>query len=143
MDEMKVDRYITETFADIEVQSVGGTNFYFYDPERKFPFVTLVTNDDHDQASDLNRPGVYRLNIGVGRPTFLALFGRPFSPAVADEYDFTALDRLLPHPVYGSMFWLSILNPSAATFATAVRPLLDEAYGMAVEKFSRRRAPRA
>jgi hypothetical protein len=40
----------------------------------------------------------------------------------------TALDRLMPHPVYATQHWVSILNPSAATFDTVVKPLLDEAH---------------
>lgn len=46
----------------------------------------------------------------------------PFHPnsaaggGVASVYDFTALDQIMPHPVYGKMFWVCVLNPSAATF---------------------------
>lgn len=73
--------------------------FFFYDPEginpanQTYPFATLVTTAAHDQASDLDRPGVYRLNVGVSRGTYRSLF-----PADA-EHDFTTLDRLMPHPV--------------------------------------------
>ncbi len=33
------------------------------------------------------------------------------------------VDRLLPHPVYGRMHWVCVLNPSAATFES-LRPCL-------------------
>src|SRR5919201_1444819 len=49
-----------------------GDSFFFYDPDgkpsaRRMPFATIVTKDydGFDTASNLNRPGVFRLNIGV------------------------------------------------------------------------------
>ena len=42
--------------------------------------------------------------------------------------DYTTLDKVLPHPVYAPQHWLSILNPSDATFESTVKPLLEEAY---------------
>jgi hypothetical protein len=74
-------------------------------------------------ASDLNRPGVYRLNIGVSKATFERVVGSNRDP------DYTALDQLMPHPVYAMQHWVSILNPSEATFDKIVKPLLDEAHG--------------
>jgi hypothetical protein len=113
--------------------------FFFYGPGRQMPLATLVTKDDYDSVSNLNRPSVFRLNIGVSKQTFRALFGsQPLSAndsAAADSgYDFTALNQLLPHPVYGKMYWVCVLNPSEATFQQSVRPLLAEAYDMAVSK---------
>ena len=100
---------------------------------------------DFDSASDLNRLGVFRLNIGVSRETWRALFGAEPPRAAADDdggrgHDFAALDRLLPHPVYGRQYWVCVLNPSVETFQTAVRPLLAEAYQMAVSKGEKRLA---
>jgi hypothetical protein len=134
MDETAISRYITETFDGVETISMTGNTFFFYGPEHKFPFVTLVTNDEYDNDSDLQRPGVFRLNIGVRKPTFQALFATD----TAHDPDFTALDRLLPHPVYGKMFWVSILNPSTTTFTSSVQPLLAEAYEIAVARDTRR-----
>jgi len=42
--------------------------------------------------------------------------------------DFTALDRIIPHPVYAPQHWISILNPTEATFDSSVKPLLHEAH---------------
>ncbi len=68
---------------------------------------TIVTKDygDFDRASHLDRPGVFRLNIGVGKDTYRSLFGPqpppPGEAGVVDTgHDFTILDQLLPHPVY-------------------------------------------
>ena len=77
---------------------------------------------DADAASDLSRPGVFRLNIGVDRATFEGLAGRVEDP------DYAALDRFLPHPVYARQHWLCILNPSASTFEERVVPLLALAH---------------
>lgn len=146
IDQRAIVQYITETYAGVDVLSpdegVGaGDTFFIYDPERnltgkqQFPFATIVTKDygDFDCASDLNRPGVFRLNIGVTPETYRGLFGeQPSSP----ELDFAALDQLLPHPVYGAQSWVCVLNPSAETFR-AVQPLLTEAY----DRAAKRRAP--
>jgi Family of unknown function (DUF6194) len=139
VDEASIRGYIVQTFPDISVVDGTGGAFFFTDPERKFPFATLVTSDEYDQASDLGRPGVFRLNIGVSKQTFGTLFGAP-PPASGGEggYDYTALDRIMPHPVYGKMYWVCVLNPSAETFET-VRGLLAEAY----EAGMRQRAKRA
>lgn len=144
MDEVAVSTYITTTYDGVETVTVDDNIFYFYGPEHMFPFATLMTNDDNDTASNLNRPGVFRLNIGVDKTTFHDLLGA--SPALigddpaADAIDFTVLDQLLPHPVYGTMFWVCILNPSPTTFATAIQPLLTESYNKAVARETRRLA---
>src|SRR4029078_5344547 len=105
-----------------------------------------------DHFSDLNRPSVFRLNIGIGKETFRSLFGKPSLPAERDSaengsenasgYDFTALDHVMPHPVYGRMYWVCVLNPSNETFETKVQPLLAEAYERAVGKYKRQAARR-
>ena len=138
MDEASIREYIVRNFPEISVVDGTGGGFFFTDPERKFPFATLVTSDEYDRASDLSRPGVFRLNIGVSKRTFGAMFGA--APASGGEggYDYTALDRIMPHPVYGKMYWVCVLNPGAETFET-VRKLLAEAY----ETGRRQRARRA
>jgi hypothetical protein len=52
---------------------------------------------------------------------------------VEGGYDFTALDSIMPHPVYSKMYWVCVLNPSEETFKT-VQELLVEAYDKAVRK---------
>jgi hypothetical protein len=131
VDETSIREYIVRTCPDISVVEGTGCTFYFTDPEQMFPFTTLSTGDQDDQASDLGRPGVFRLNIGVSKQTFSTLFGP--APGDGGGYDFTALDRIMPHPVYGNMYWVCVLNPSAATFET-VRGLLAEAYEAGMQK---------
>lgn len=145
MDEDVIRRYIADTFAgvDIEIGSqeggapeiAWGDTFFIYDPKRefegsrRFPFATIVTKDygEFDNASRLNREGVFRLNIGVSKETYDRLFPEERT------YDFAALDTLMPHPVYGKNHFVCVLNPSDPTFET-LKPLLAEAYEIAVKR---------
>ena len=118
--------FIVETWPETAVAEVPGAWFFSLDPVRHFPnFATIVTNDDHDQASDLGRDGVWRLNIGVGKDTFERLVGAQLA---AGDIDYTVLDTILPHPVYAAQRFVAILNPSHGTFDEVVAPLLEEAY---------------
>ncbi len=154
MNEAEVSQYITATFDGVDVVVASGDSFFFYNPDinvppdHTFPFVTLVTSDGNDDFSNLNRPETFRLNIGLSKQTFRTLFGTPRLPEYgvsaaesgpdASDYDFTTLDQLMPHPVYGGMYWMCVLNPSDETFATKVQPLIAEAYDMAVSKYNRK-----
>ncbi len=143
MDEQAVIAWIS-ALPGIEIVEDSGDHYFFADPTQpannRLPFATLMTGDRYDQFSHLGRPGVYRLNIGVSPATYRARFGpQPFPQDSAESgYDFTALDTVMPHPVYGSMFWLCVLNPSEETFA-AVQPLLEEAREVAWERAQRAR----
>jgi hypothetical protein len=152
MEEASITRYITDTFEGIDAVSIEATGdvFFFYDPDHMIPFVTLITNDNYDQFSNLNRPSVFRLNIGISKKTYNTLFGSRPKPSgaagVADAggtSDFTALDQLMPHPVYARMYWVCVLNPGDETFREVVQPLLAEAHEMAVSKYSKRAAGRS
>ncbi len=126
MDEDAITHYIIDTFDGVHPVTADDNTFFFYDPERKFPFATLVTNDAYDQASNLNRPSVFRLNIGISKQTYQSLFGAQTSLSGEggggeSGYHFTALDQLMPHPVYGRQYWVCVLNPSVATFQTVVQ----------------------
>src|SRR5262245_52682373 len=137
MDEASITQYIVDTFAGVDVvhpEACGGPaiawgdTFFIYDPERnleakyRFPFATIVTKDyaDFDCASNLNRPGVFRLNIGVSKDTYRSWFGSQEpspgpSGVVNTGHDFSALDQIMPHPVYAPQSWICVLNPSEAT----------------------------
>jgi len=137
-----LDRYS----GTVEVASWGERSV-FYNPgnalARGVYFLTVKDHDGpNDQASQLNRAGVFRVNFGVAKQTYERLFGpKPARPpkggVITTQHDFTALDQLIPHPVYGWMGWLSVLNPSGQTFE-ALRPLIDEAHDRAVATFAKR-----
>src|SRR6478609_2348934 len=134
-----ITRTILDAWPDTDMVTALGASFFSLDPEKHFPnFATIVTTDEHDEGapSRLSRPGTFRLNLGVGRARFERLVG------VADEPDYAAFDRILPHPVYARQRWISILNPSDATFRDLVLPLLAEAYDrVAVQRARRRPEP--
>jgi hypothetical protein len=50
----------------------------------------LVTSDLYDQFSNLNRPSVFRLNIGIGKQTFRSLFGSPLLPSGRDSEEISS-----------------------------------------------------
>jgi hypothetical protein len=119
-----IARRIRETWPETDVVEIPGAAFFSLDAEKQWPnFATIVTTDEHDDGapSNLARPGVFRLNVGVGRATFERILG------AAGEPEYAAFDRLLPHPVYAKQLWISILNPTDATFRDVVLPLLTEA----------------
>ena len=144
VDQDAIIQYVTDTFSGVEVQRPtdgpgAGDTFFFYDPERnidptrRLPFATIVTKNygDFDNTSQLDRAGVFRLNVGVGRDTFVRLFGDSSA-----EYNFAALDRLLPHPVYAPQSWICVLNPGVETFER-IKPLLAEAYKIVETRHAR------
>jgi hypothetical protein len=139
VDQNAITQYITDTIADLDTVVADDATFFFYDaggsepPDRRLPFATIVTSDAFDKFSNRNRPSVFRLNIGVSMQTFRALFGPSSAGATETVYDFTALDQIMPHPVYGQMFWVCVLNPSPETFE-AIRPLLAEAFERAARR---------
>jgi Family of unknown function (DUF6194) len=132
-----IPQFIVEMYPDALVASAMGGTFFSCNAESWPNFATLATGDDFDDASDLGRPGVFRLNIGVTGATFRQLVGDAAAP------DYTALDTLLPHPVYAGQHWVAILNPSAESFETIVRPLLDEAHGIVSTREAKIRQGRA
>ena len=136
MNETAVADYITQTLPGVETSTAFGYTFFFYGSDHRLPFATLAASDnEYDRVSNLDRPGVFRLNIGVSRPTFQALFGA--APPDLSRYDFTALDVIMPHPDYAPQNYICVLSPGAATLET-VRALLAEAYDLAVQRDARR-----
>ena len=138
MDENALRHYLTDTFANVETAENFGYTFFFFGADHMLPFATLIASDnEYDRLSNLDRPGVYRLNLGVSRQTFQALFGAERVDVSA--YDYTALDTLMPHPEYAPQFFICVLSPSPATFEK-IKLLLAEAYHLAEKRNSRRPA---
>jgi len=133
MNEEQIKAYILESVDGVESAVDEENLFFFYDRENRLPFATIVTNDKYDKYSDLDRDGVFRLNIAIGKTTYRSMFQDEEVPAEAG-YDFTALDVIMPHPEYGRVYWICVLSPSDATFEK-VKPMLAEAYGRAVKKY--------
>lgn len=125
-----------------------GETGVFYNPghvlKRGIYVLTIKEKDgENDQASQLDRPGMYRVNLGPRKQTYVNLFGsvpkRPPKGGVVElEMDFAQTDILLPHPVYAWMGWVCTLNPSKHTFEE-LKPLILESYEFAKEKFAKRK----
>jgi hypothetical protein len=136
MNESETVEYITTTFPDVETTTNFGYIFFFYRSERQLPFATFIAADnEYDHISNLDRPGVYRLNIGISRETFQSLFGT--AKVDVSNCDYTALDVIMPHPEYAPQNFICVLSPGAATWET-IQDLLAEAYDIAVRRFTRR-----
>ena len=81
------------------------------------------------------------MNIAVSSAEFARLFGFPPRQIAenrpSDPVDFAAVDRLVPHPVYGALGWVAVVNPGEATEAEVIR-LLEAAHAAAGRRFRRR-----
>lgn len=120
-----------------------GDAFFYYAPDGRVPhnvqpYGTIVTKDyPDDTASRLDEEGRWRVNIHVDRSTFVRLTGE--EPRHLDRpRDFAAVDQINPHPVYGALGWVAIVNPAALTMNIAIE-LLREAHHAARLRFERRR----
>ena len=120
-----------------------GDTFFYYTPagtEPNFqqqPFATLVVSDypGFDVESRLDRPGVFRLNLAVGRDRYGALLGHPAAEHEQhrSEYDYAESDVVLPHPVYAAQGWVSIVNPGPRTAGQ-----VPELFGYALDRAAAR-----
>lgn len=139
--------YCLDNLPDTILVSSWGESGIFYNPnntlKRGIYVLTVKEKDgDNDKSSDLSRENIYRVNIGIRKNTFIDMFGsvpaRPPKGRIVDmSFDFTQTDKLLPHPVYAWMSWVCVLNPSVATFER-IKPLIQEAYEYAKEKYTKR-----
>lgn len=114
-----------------------GDAFFYYAPDGRMPrntqpYGTIVTKDyPDDTASHLDPPGRWRVNVQVGRTALPELLGERDDPAAADV--------MLPHPVYGALGWICVVNPGERTTGTVIR-LLREAHEAARVRAVRRRS---
>ena len=141
LSKLDISNYIVKNFNHIVPTNTWGELSFFINPDMKLKkgsyFCTIKEKDgENDKASNLNRDDVYRLNIGITKKTFQNLFGKlPIRPAksqiILGDYDFTLLDKLMPHPIYGWMGWVAINNPSQQSFSN-ILPYLNEAYEKAL-----------
>ena len=136
------------------VTSEGAGDFYvFYDPDgvtvadNRFPFVTLMTGDRYDAASNLDRDErTYRVNVGVGRRAYEDVFGK--APREAAGYrvidtghDYTTTDAVLPHPFYAPLHWVCVVAPGPRT-RDQLAALVETAYAEAARHYDNQRRPR-
>lgn len=132
---------------DLVASQAYGETSLFYNRGNRLTrgtyFATIKQTDGpNDQASALDRDGVYRFNFGLPRQRFEAMFGpTPTRPAkgntIKGPWDFTQVNELMPHPVYGWMGWVAVLNPAHDLLA-ALEPDLALAYAKSIAAFDKR-----
>lgn len=146
---------LTKLYPGLVENSVWGETALFYNPsgllKRGTYCITFKEKDgENDASSALNREEVeYRMNLKISKPTFLTQFNEPSLPGRPAKgnmialksgraFDPTVLDTLIPHPVYGWMSWISIINPSKESIEVIMRAgLLDESYEAAVAGYNK------
>ena len=141
--------YLTLSFSGLSIIDTWGEKSLFYNPDnllkRGVYFCTIKNkNGANDQASDLDRADVFRVNFGISKETFLAIFAelpkRPIKGGfIEGPYNFKTLDSLTPHPVYGWMAWVSILNPSISSW-NKIEVLLAESYELSINKYNKKKS---
>lgn len=108
-----------------------GDLFFYYAPDGVVPngqpFATVVTKDYPGEPSSGLGSGVVRVNIDAGRR------------GQAETEDPTRRDHVLPHPVYGHLGWVCVVQPGPRT-AGELRALLREAHIAAQRRWDRRHA---
>ncbi|QJW35461.1 DUF6194 family protein [Cellulosimicrobium protaetiae] len=119
-----------------------GDHFFYFAPDGVIPhgqpYGTVVTkNYPDDTTSRLDEEGRWRVNVHVGRDRFRALLGTDPRDGEASEAETT--DVVVPHPVYGSLGWVCVVNPGERTTAL-VLDLLRAAHDDARARAARRTA---
>lgn len=119
-----------------------GDVFFYYAPDGQLPktqpFATIVTKDYPDEPpSGLDLAGAFRLNISAGAAEFRAVTGRDPREQTPPDIDPSTPDAVIPHPVYGHLAWLAVINPAKRT-STKVLELLDSAHRTARARYQRR-----
>lgn len=133
MTQAEVEAFVAE-LENVQREENFGYSFFFVGDDHRLPFVTLANSDnDFDNVSNLNREGVFRINIGVSKETFKKLIAEPRSELV----DYSALDVFLPHPDYSRQHFICILNPSGENVETT-KKLIREAHSIAAARRQRK-----
>src|SRR3954467_10171648 len=110
-----------------------GYDLFFFGEEQMTPFVSIAGSDnDYDNVSNLNRDGIFRVNIGVSSETYKRLF-----PKVPEKVDYSQLNIFMPHPHYAAQNFICILNPSGPELEQNMA-FIEEAYAIAKRRFERK-----
>ncbi len=125
----------TASLDDVQREENFGYTFFFVGDDHRLPFVTLSNSDnDYDRVSNLNRDGVFRINIGISKATFDSLL----AGSDLDKPDYTAQNVFLPHPEYARQHFVCILNPAGENEAMT-QTLIAEAHSIAASRQQRKR----
>lgn len=121
--------------------------FFYYAPNgivpKSQPFATIVTKDyPDDRDSRLDRPNAFRVNVSAGAEQFLKYTGKDPRVPTTHDIDPSTADVVIPHPVYGRLGWLCVVNPGPQT-ESSIRELLQHAHHRARARRQRRSTPKS
>lgn len=124
---------------DVQQEENYGYLFYFVGDDHRLPFVTVASSDnEYDSVSNLNRDGVFRINIGISKETFQNLVGDGGEGEGSEaDVDYSVLNVFLPHPDYARQYFVCILNPVGENVAETKR-LIEEAHAIANRRWQRK-----
>ena len=132
MTQDEVEAFVAE-LENVQREENFGYSFFFVGDDHRLPFVTFANSDnDYDNVSNLNRAGVFRINIGVSKETFKNLIAESGSEPI----DYSVLNVFLPHPDYARQHFVCILNPSGENVETT-QQLIVEAHSIAAARLQR------
>ncbi len=141
---------ISDKYDGLVTAKNWGETGLFYNPANKLAkgvyFLTFKEKDGpNDKSSNIDREGVYRLNLGISKDTFTKLFcSLPARPPAGDvvkmvkNYDFATLDKIMPHPVYAWFAWVCVLNPTEKTYSQ-LEPLIAEGYQLTLARYAKKK----
>ena len=133
MNQAEVEAFVAG-LENVQREENFGYSFFFVGDDHRLSFVTIANSDnDYDKVSNLNREGVFRVNIGVSRETFKKLIAEPGATPV----DYSVLNVFLPHPEYSRQNYICILNPSGEN-VEATKKLIVEAHSIAAVRLQRK-----
>lgn len=148
MDAKKLEHWILDTCQGVIVADAYRERSFFYNPDGALPkgiYVATIKESDgpNDKASHLDRDGIYRLSLGVGKNQYQLLFGEiPKRPTKGDmielDFDFSITGIVLPHPIYAWLGWVCINNPVCENL-DLVKHLLEISYQNALAKFAKKK----
>ncbi len=106
-----------------------GDSFFYYAPDGVVPpgqpFATIVTKDYPGEPPSGLGDGIFRVNVDAGRRD---------QPEVDDP---AVRDMVIPHPVYGHLGWVCIVQPGQQTTGE-LQELLRGAHDAARRRWTRR-----
>jgi hypothetical protein len=148
MNAKQLENWILDNYRGVIVTDAYRERSFFYNPDSSLPkgiyFATIKESDGpNDKASNLDREGIYRLSIGVGKKQYQQLFGvvpkRPAKGEIVNiDFDFTITKMLMPHPIYAWLGWVCINNPSNQNL-DILKHLLDISYQNTLIKFDKKK----
>ena len=129
MNQSEVEAFVAK-LDNVQQEENFGYIFFFVGDDHRLPFVSIGHSDnDFDTVSNLNREGVFRINIGVSKETYESLLAETDS----ENVDYSVLDLFLPHPHYSKQHFVCILNPSQKN-AEVTRQLMVEAHSISTSR---------